>query len=212
MRLLLLPAAYALLQVWLMQRTLAGGAMRIDAAVEAWHFGYPLMLATFAAIAGITLPPDAGADSLNILPVLLGEAKTPVRTDNIHEQFGGKTSIAYRHGDWKLLLPEGRYQIYNRSISPGEITDLSLMELYNLADDPGESNNLSIKNPEKTMALFQMLKDSIERGGSRNGYQCPRPKIPHTLPDVSPVEKNKKTSNPKRMPPKPAIRAQRQSG
>lgn len=48
--LLLLPAAYALLQVWLMQRTLAGGAMRIDAAVEAWHFGYPLMLATFAAI------------------------------------------------------------------------------------------------------------------------------------------------------------------
>ncbi|MCH4565581.1 TRAP transporter fused permease subunit, partial [Halomonas sp. EGI 63088] len=47
---LLLPALYALLQVFLMQREMSGGAMRIDAAVETWHFGYPLIVATAAAI------------------------------------------------------------------------------------------------------------------------------------------------------------------
>ncbi|MFG6668777.1 TRAP transporter permease [Halomonas sp. HNIBRBA4712] len=48
---LLIPAAYTLVQVFLMQQTLAGGAMRIDPAVENWHFGYPLMATTAAAIA-----------------------------------------------------------------------------------------------------------------------------------------------------------------
>jgi len=47
---LLLPALYALVQVVLMQQTMAGGAMRIDPAVEAWHFGLPLIAATSAAI------------------------------------------------------------------------------------------------------------------------------------------------------------------
>ncbi|WP_447956846.1 TRAP transporter permease [Vreelandella sp. EE7] len=48
---LLIPAAYSLVQVFLMQQTLAGGAMRIDPGVENWHFGYPLMATTAAAIA-----------------------------------------------------------------------------------------------------------------------------------------------------------------
>ncbi|WP_447554843.1 TRAP transporter permease [Vreelandella sp. EE22] len=47
---LLIPAAYTLVQVFLMQQTLAGGAMRIDPGVENWHFGYPLMATTAAAI------------------------------------------------------------------------------------------------------------------------------------------------------------------
>ncbi|HIX61920.1 MAG TPA: TRAP transporter fused permease subunit [Candidatus Halomonas stercoripullorum] len=48
--LLLIPAAYALLQVYQMWRTMEGGAMRIDAQIETWHFGYPLIFATAAAI------------------------------------------------------------------------------------------------------------------------------------------------------------------
>ena len=48
--LLLIPAAYSLLQVFQMWRTMEGGAMRIDAHIEIWHFGYPLMFATAAAI------------------------------------------------------------------------------------------------------------------------------------------------------------------
>ncbi|ATJ84459.1 TRAP transporter permease [Halomonas beimenensis] len=47
---LLIPAGYALVQVFLMQRAMSGGAMRIEPHIEAFHFGYPLMLATAAAI------------------------------------------------------------------------------------------------------------------------------------------------------------------
>ncbi|MGC3874630.1 TRAP transporter permease [Halomonas sp. GXIMD04776] len=47
---LLAPALYALVQVGLMYRTLSGEAMRIEPAIEAWHFGYPLITASAAAI------------------------------------------------------------------------------------------------------------------------------------------------------------------
>ncbi|MCA1773631.1 MAG: TRAP transporter permease [Halomonas sp.] len=47
---LLVPAAYTLAQVFLMQQTLGGGAMRIDPSIENWHFGYPLMATTVGAI------------------------------------------------------------------------------------------------------------------------------------------------------------------
>lgn len=46
---LLLPALYALLQTVLIWRTLSGDAMRIEPHIEAWHFGYPLILASAAA-------------------------------------------------------------------------------------------------------------------------------------------------------------------
>ncbi|WP_110685702.1 TRAP transporter permease [Salinicola aestuarinus] len=48
--LLLLPAGYALLQVFLMRQTMAAGAMRIEPVVETWHFGAPLLVATAGAI------------------------------------------------------------------------------------------------------------------------------------------------------------------
>ncbi|UYG04179.1 TRAP transporter permease [Halomonas sp. LR3S48] len=47
---LLIPAIYALIQVFLMYQTISGGAMRIDPQVETWHFGYPLLLATVGGI------------------------------------------------------------------------------------------------------------------------------------------------------------------
>ena len=48
--LFLLLAGYALLQTVLMWQTIAGGAMRIEPHIEAWHFGYPLIAATAASI------------------------------------------------------------------------------------------------------------------------------------------------------------------
>ena len=47
---LLVPAVYSLVQVFLMQQAINGGAMRIDPAVETLHFGYPLMATTAGAI------------------------------------------------------------------------------------------------------------------------------------------------------------------
>ncbi|CBV41088.1 TRAP transporter permease [Halomonas elongata] len=47
---LLIPALYALVRVVMMQQEMSAGAMRIAPEVEAWHFGYPLILATVAGI------------------------------------------------------------------------------------------------------------------------------------------------------------------
>ncbi|WFE70439.1 TRAP transporter fused permease subunit [Halomonas sp. M1] len=48
--LLLLLAGYAFLQTVIIWQTIAGGAMRIEPHIEKWHFGYPLIAATVAAI------------------------------------------------------------------------------------------------------------------------------------------------------------------
>ncbi|CAM3616707.1 TRAP transporter permease [Halomonas lysinitropha] len=47
---MLVPALYALVRVVTMYQTMSGEAMRIDPAIETWHFGYPLILATMAGI------------------------------------------------------------------------------------------------------------------------------------------------------------------
>ncbi|MDR5868689.1 TRAP transporter permease [Halomonas koreensis] len=47
---LLIPAGYALVQVFLMHQAMSDGAMRIEPHIETFHFGYPLMLATAAGI------------------------------------------------------------------------------------------------------------------------------------------------------------------
>ncbi|MDL4861637.1 TRAP transporter fused permease subunit [Halomonas elongata] len=47
---LLIPALYALVRIVMMQQEMSAGAMRIAPEVEAWHFGYPLILATVAGI------------------------------------------------------------------------------------------------------------------------------------------------------------------
>ncbi|MYL25077.1 TRAP transporter fused permease subunit [Halomonas alkaliantarctica] len=47
---LLIPALYALIRVAMMYQTINAGAMRIAPEIEAWHFGYPLILATVAGI------------------------------------------------------------------------------------------------------------------------------------------------------------------
>ena len=47
---LLVPAAYALLQVFFMMQTLNGGAMRIEPTIETLHYGYPLIATTALAI------------------------------------------------------------------------------------------------------------------------------------------------------------------
>ncbi|EAR10021.1 TRAP transporter permease [Reinekea blandensis] len=47
---LLIPAIYVLVQTALMQNQLAGGALRIPANIETWHFGWPLVAVTACAI------------------------------------------------------------------------------------------------------------------------------------------------------------------
>lgn len=60
------------------------------------------LLATFAAVTGYSLAQDKQKDSINMLPVLIGEADRPLRTEMIVTG-RSKKHIAVRHGKWMYI-------------------------------------------------------------------------------------------------------------
>ena len=129
------------------------------------------LMATLAGLLGIRLPDDAGEDSYNILPALLGEKlEKPIREATVHHSCNGKFAI--RQGDWVFIdaptgddnkepdwLKEERgYKSHN---FPGE--------LYDLAQDPSERRNLYGERPE----IVQRLKALLEKYKAE-GRSAPR--------------------------------------
>jgi arylsulfatase A-like enzyme len=115
-------------------------------------------LATCAALLGRPLPDEAGPDSFNFLPVLLGEkAAKPVR-DHLIEH---SNRMGVRQGLWKLVTPAAR-----RRLAKGGETN-PMPELYNLADDIGEKKNLAKQDPEKVKELMALLERVRRQGRSR---------------------------------------------
>ena len=83
------------------------------------------VFATVAALAGAQTPPDRKMDSVNILPHLLGEAKTPPH-DWLHWRTGGGSAWAVRNGRYKLVhLPAGAEQLYDLDADIAEAKDLA---------------------------------------------------------------------------------------
>jgi arylsulfatase A-like enzyme len=123
------------------------------------------LLATCAAIVGMELPNDAGEDSYNILPVLLGRTlHQPLREATVHHSVSGVFAI--RQGHWKLILGRGSAGFSKPRVikpKPGEATG----QLYNLADDPSESKNLFLDQPETVERLQSLLQKYKQQGRSR---------------------------------------------
>ena len=123
------------------------------------------LLATCAAIIGAELPDDAGEDSYNILPELLGEKRNrPIRKALVHHSVNG--TFAIRQGDWKLIVGRGSGGFTPPRVikpKPGEPEG----QLYNLADDPAERKNLYQKRPEVVARLTALLEKYKTEGRSR---------------------------------------------
>jgi arylsulfatase A-like enzyme len=124
------------------------------------------LMATCAAILGVKLPEDAGPDSCNLLPALLGEnLSKPIREAIVsHSVYG---VFAIRQGPWKLILDNedsgGWVEPRGSAPKPG-----SPGQLYNLDEDPAEENNLFHKHP----AFVGHLTALVERY-RKQGYSCP---------------------------------------
>jgi len=123
------------------------------------------LLATCAAVVGTTLPDNAGQDSYNILPALLGQKlQEPVRDAIVHHS--SKGVFAIRQGSWKLILEtkgSGGW-VAPRGGDPKPGTP---GQLYNLADDPYETNDLWDKRPEIVGQLIRLLERYKREGRSR---------------------------------------------
>lgn len=128
-------------------------------------------MATCAAILGVSLPADAGEDSRNILPALLGgKSRPPAREYTLHQTI--VNALAIRSGPWKLLDHRGsggnnydspvlrKYRLPDTDPeAPGQ--------LYHLELDPGERQNEYRRQPEIVAKLKAQLEQAKSGGRSR---------------------------------------------
>ena len=125
------------------------------------------LMATCAAILGENLPDDAGEDSYNILPALLGESlESSIREATVHHSINGSFSI--RQGQWKLeLCPGSGGWSHPR---PGKATEgLPPVQLYDMNDDVGEKRNVYDLHPEVVEHLKQLMAGYVTSGRSTPG-------------------------------------------
>ena len=108
--------------------------------------------------------------------------------------------MAFRAGDWKLVLAPGSgcagrwgnlprrddawrdaIKAYGRSPkSHDELGQAPFVQLFNVTDDPGESNNLAAKNSGKVKELLAQLDEQINAGRS-----TPGPRLANDRPAVN---------------------------
>ena len=103
------------------------------------------LLASFAALAGSSVPPGSATDSRNALEVLIGKSTTGRAT--LVEQ--GTNGLALREGNWKFI-PSDKGAAQVKSMRTGNSPQ---PQLYDLSQDPGETKNLAKEKPEKLQEL-----------------------------------------------------------
>jgi len=123
------------------------------------------LMATCAEILGAPLPPNAGEDSVSLLP-LLREPGVAVREHVVHHSISGKFAI--RDHEWKLVLCPGSGG-WTRNDAEAVRGGLPLVQLYNVRQDPGERNNLQATHPERVKAMVALLKQLVADGRSTPG-------------------------------------------
>lgn len=122
------------------------------------------LMATVADIAGVKLPQNAGEDSYDLLPALMGRKGQPLREAIVHHSSLGMFSI--RQGEWKLELGLGSGGFSEpQRIDPAP--DGPRGQLYNLIKDPTESDNVYLKYPEIVVRLTALLDRYKQQGYSR---------------------------------------------
>jgi arylsulfatase A-like enzyme len=114
-------------------------------------------LAAFAALAGQNLAANAGPDSINILPALLGESKAG--RELLVEQ---AAITAVRTPRWKLV-PRQPAQEGKKGKGKGAQEP----ELYDLGTDLGETKNVAAAHPEVVRELMEKLAGIRASGRSR---------------------------------------------
>src|SRR5688500_6830003 len=107
-------------------------------------------MATAAEITGAKVPPNAGEDSVSLLPALQSKTDAPTREGTIHQSMAG--DLAIRQGPWKLVFKTdgGR-------------------ELYNLETDLSETKDVLAANSEIAAKLTALMQRYVAEGRSTPG-------------------------------------------
>ena len=124
------------------------------------------LLATFAEVLEAKLPPDAGEDSVSLMPLLRG-GEQPVRQHAVSCSVRGLP--AYRDDHWKLILGPG-----SGGWSKGG--DAAQLQLYDLEADLGERQNVAADEPERVAEMLAAYQAIV-----RNGRSTPGPAQPNDV-------------------------------
>lgn len=125
------------------------------------------LLATSAELVGASMPPDAGEDSVSIVPALRGTDRGPLRNATVHHSVDGRFSI--RQGRFKLILGAGSGGWSRPRDREAREQGLPRVQLYDLEADPGERNNLQGRHPEVVARLTKLLERYVAEGRSTPG-------------------------------------------
>lgn len=113
------------------------------------------LMATLAAILGVTLPETAAPDSYSMATLWSGQTDQYARPEPIvHHSIHGMFAI--RRGPWKFINGVGSGG-WATTPDPGPWPG----QLYNLTTDPGEQANLYDSEPDMRETLQQELSDII---------------------------------------------------
>jgi len=122
------------------------------------------LMATCTAILDTKLPVEAGPDSFNMLPALLGKkGDVPIREALVSHSENG--TFAIRQGNWKLILDNktsgGWVEPSGERPKPG-----SPGQLFDLESDPYEKNDLWEEHQDIVERLTRLLEKYESEGRS----------------------------------------------
>jgi len=132
------------------------------------------LMATLAVLLDVKLPTDAGVDSVNILPALLGQRReAPLREATVHHSGQGKFAI--RRGDWVLILAstgddngkQGEPDWFQKDRGYAPHTEAG--ELFNLKADPTQKHNLYATETKQVIELMTLMERYVTEGRSTPG-------------------------------------------
>ncbi len=132
------------------------------------------MMATVAAMLGDKLPDNAGEDSFNVLPALLGQkSDKPLREALVHNAASG--SFGIRKGEWVFIdnptgddnKRKGEPEWFKRE--RGYVDDKLPGQLFNVHEDLGERKNYYAEKPLVVRELKTLLEKYKADGRSTPG-------------------------------------------
>jgi arylsulfatase A-like enzyme len=128
------------------------------------------MPATFAALTGVKIPDGGCRDSINVLPVLLGETQKSPRETFVAHNGGINGPFGVRAGNWKFNTagsgpgandPRRGGALSSRNDAQGNNVpprpNDKGAQLFDLSTDLGETKNLAAEKPEKVKEMQELL-------------------------------------------------------
>ncbi|MCK5155523.1 MAG: arylsulfatase [Spirochaetales bacterium] len=119
-------------------------------------------LASFASLTGMGLSPEAGPDSLNVLPALLGQSRT------------GRKELLTEGRQFKNVLRDDHYVFIPSNDGPPtqantgiETGNLCQPQLYDLSVDIGQIRNLASEDPDTVNRMSNRLLEILESDRTR---------------------------------------------